>query len=159
MEFIPLGGDGFSAPRAAYSISGATVAGDVSGGTAGVLCSMDNRYCSLVSYCTGRINQATPADAELAMTIRELTSGRVPVLSDSGTVEAMAATTTSDAIARTWLPPPIICPGADPVSILSVLATNNDGDVFVMDAVIYLFDIRVREVTPMGPILWSRGSN
>jgi hypothetical protein len=31
-------------------------------------------------------------------------------------------------------------------------------DVYSMHLLVYLFNIRVRELTPMGPLLWARGS-
>jgi len=161
VNYIPLGGDGFTAPIAAYGVSGATVAGDVSSGIATINLTMDNRYCSLVGYATGRILQGTPADAELRMAIGVTAAplGKVPLQVDQGDVTAIAATVSPDSIAKTWLPPSIILPGGVDAPVLSLAATNVDGDFFTIDALIYLFNIRVRELTPMGPILFSRGSN
>ncbi len=65
VQYVPLGGDGFRAPFAAYAISSHTVAGDAGGGFAQLRISMDPRFCSLVAWTTIGITQVTPADAVL----------------------------------------------------------------------------------------------
>jgi len=51
----------------------------------------------------------------------------------------------------------VILPGSENTA-LTVFAANVDGDEYFLDAFIFLFDIRARELTPMGPLLWARGS-
>ncbi len=50
---IPLGGDGFTAPRSVYAVE-VTLTHDASGGNAGIIVTLDPRYTELVSYicCT-----------------------------------------------------------------------------------------------------------
>jgi len=154
VKYIPLGGDGFQAPFAAYAISGVTLTGDAGGGSASINCTLDNRYVSLVAYSTGAINQVSSADVDHRFRI---VADGAPVLVSAGTIEAISADVSAATINRTWQPPPVLVPGSVPANLvhdwLNVL--NDD---YKMHAYIYLFDIRVRELTPTGPLLWSRGS-
>ncbi len=154
---MPLGGDGFAAPFAAYAVSSHAVTGDVSGGSATLRMNMDPRFCSLVSWSTIGITQGTPADAELRGIIGA-NGTAVARLADQNDQTAVAATVSAQSILRTWCPTPTILPGGDVVPFCSWAMTNVDGDVYHMDAYVFLFNIRVRELTPMGPLLWARGS-
>lgn len=155
---MPLGGDGFSAPHAAYSIVGAAVTGDASAGAATIRVNMDPRFCSLVSYVTLTDSQASAADAEQRITISDVSASRVPRLAFQGDVTAVAATISAQSIANTWYPGPLILPGGSVGPFIAGIMTNVLADVYGMDTFIYLFDIRVRELTPMGPLLWARGA-
>ncbi len=156
MGRIPLGGNGFTAPIAAYQITGHAVTGDASSGAATLAVTMDNRYTSLISYVTFSVAQATAADADFRATI---SSGTVwPTMSDSGLITAIAALVSGQTVTRTWEPPPAILPGGATTPTLQIQMLNVDTNVVSMSALIYVFDIRSRELTPMGPLLWARGS-
>lgn len=161
VNYVPLGGDGFQAPFAAYNVMGAAIVGDAGGGSARVTCRMDDRFCSLVAFFTGQNAQDTPADGEFRFF---LAADQIPQQVNQGDLTALAAGVDSHSLAHTMVPTPIVLPGgsrgpgvgADPridVRFLNALA-----DVVSMDALIYLFNIRVREVMPMGPLLWARGA-
>jgi len=54
--------------------------------------------------------------------------------------------------------PPIILPGGPEVPTIRARALNVNGDFVFLEAQIFLFNIRVRELTPMGPLVFARGS-
>lgn len=152
---VPLGGNGFSAPNAAYALDNMNVTGDAGGGSAILTVTMDDRFCALVAYTTAVNVQTASADADLRMRI--VATG-APVVVFSELIPAISATVSTATISKTWFPEPVVIPGTQQGTLthdwLNVL-----GDVYFLNAMIYLFDIRVREVQPMGPILWARGSS
>ncbi len=156
-NYIPLGGDGYSAPIAAYSVAGFQTAGDASAGLLQQAIVCDARYCSLVSWVTGSIQQATPADADFRFNLSSLSNRSVPLMTHAGATVAIAAAFTVE-INELWVPSPVVLPGGTDIGTIALNRVNVDGDVYNAHAMIYLFDIRVRELTPMGPLLWARGS-
>ncbi len=157
VNYIPLGGDGFSAPNGAYAVNNFSLTGDATGGLLTFNVTMDNRYCSLVSYATGLIGQVTPTDAEFRTILRSLTGNAVPEIVHAGIREALVAAFVVE-VNELWSVPPVILPGGPDVGQLSWNWVNADGDSFSLDALIYVFNIRVREMTPMGPLLWAKGA-
>lgn len=152
-QYIPLGGDGLSAPFAAHTVRALQVEHDASGGTAVQVINLDPRFCGLVSFMTGQIAQAINADADMSFTV----TGNV---TPSSVLRIVQPAGTDFEVARTWEPPPIILPGgATAGSQLRLAVDNVDGDDSFLDVWIYLFNIRARELTPMGPLLFGRGSN
>jgi len=151
LVYIPLGGDGFSAPQSAWGIVASTLAGDVSGGQAGMDVTLDDRYTSLVSFVAPQVNMGTEADLEVQM---RLVGNTTPNMVENITL--VAAAITSDA-AGLWIPPAWICPGGDQVCTVSFVAPNTDGDTLVLSLLVYNFDIRAREVTPSGILNFARG--
>ncbi len=157
VNYVPLGGDGYTSPFAAYSVVNYQVSGDVSGGTLTARINMDNRFCALVSYVTLQNVQATPGDAEIRLTISD-TLNRVPRLAEQGDVTSVAVGVTTASITKTWFPTPTILPGGPISPFINASMANVDSDEMFLDAWIYLFNIAVREKTPMGPLLWARGA-
>lgn len=157
VERIPLGGDGFTAPTAAYHVNGFQVNGDATGGGNFLDMTLDNRFCSLVAYVTLQLDQVTPADVGYRMSITDI-SGRTPPIVLQKTGDSTSSNIAAVNIAETLSPVPIILGGGPGVGLISIAVRNVDLDQFSMGALIYLFDIRVRELTPMGPLLWSRGA-
>lgn len=156
---IPLGGDGFTAPIAAYAVQQFQVTGDAGGGSAGLILSLDERFCSLVSYVTVSINQGTPADADFRLNIGASSSPNPQAPQNlQGAMVATAATLGTTTVSTTWNPTPMIYPGAGSGPFVQALFENVLADVYRMHAYIYLFNVRVRETTPMGPLLWARGA-
>lgn len=153
--FVPLGGDGFTAPKFGYAIRNFSLTGDATGTFVEHTISFDERYCSLVSYVTLGIQQATSADADFQFTIN---SDRSAQLNDSGTQTAVVSGVSGVEIGRTWNPPAYIYPGAGDNGRIRSHVLNVDTDVVTLSAFVYCFDVRVRETTPMGPLLWARGS-
>lgn len=155
VDFIPLGGDGFKAPRAAYAVRGFATDGDASGGALTLNVLMDIRYTSLIDYMVAGIQQATPADAEVRQLI---TSNTTATMTEQGDVTAIAATVSGGSISKMFVPPALILPGGTESSVGRFQATNVDGDTYTIDMLIFLYNIRVRELTPYGTLLFARGS-
>ncbi len=156
VTYIPLGGDGFTAPIAAYSVQGFEMDGDASGGVLTQSIRTDERYCALVAYVSGSINQATPANADSRQTIAS--TRQVPIMVNSNVIVALAAAFTAE-VNVMWAPPPVILPGTTDTGLISNIWENVLNDTYRMHCLVYIFDIRVRELTPMGGLLFARGSN
>ncbi len=155
---IPLGGNGFHSPIAAYEVSGVTATGDASSGHLRITVVMDPRYTALCSFVTMAIQQATSADADVNMLLAG-NAGFVPTQGLTGPVTAVASLVTSAEVRQTWTPTPVILPGGNQANAHTrVDVLNVDGDVLNLSALFYIFDIRARELTPMGPLLWARGA-
>lgn len=159
VRYIPLGGNGYTAPFAAYNIIGMSLTGAVGGGAANLAVTLDDRYCSLVSYVSIGDAQATPGDADVSIFLSANSLG-MPPQAFAEPVVALSATMAQGGgtIRRTWSPVPVILAGGDKTGLITFRMLNVDADVYTLSALIYLFNIRVREMTPMGPLLWSRGA-
>ena len=71
---------------------------------------------------------------------------------------ALVPNATLSDTANIWYPPSWVLPGTTAnVCNFSFRAANVDGDQSQMNALIYQFDIRVRELTDVGFLNWSRG--
>jgi len=79
-------------------------------------------------------------------------------LMEQGDVSAVAAALGDPTVAKTWNPTPTILGGGAIIPTITVRGKNVDSDVYLCSMLIYLFDIAVRERTPMGPLLWARGA-
>lgn len=160
MHRVPLGGNGFNAPQAAYIINNMSLTGDATGGTVQHRIRMDERFCSLIAFAAIAWDQATPAAATWNIQISGHTGSNLPIppqLENRHIVEA-AATVTATSIADIWQPVPFILPGAGGNGQLFSQVVNNDTDVVRVSLLVYLFNVRVREISPMGPLLWARGA-
>ncbi len=159
VDYIPLGGNGFTAPFAAWSVEAMTVTGAPGGGAASMGVSMDMRYCSLVAFVSVSIIQVSAADADLRI---QLTGANTTDQAENVVMPSTSATVATRTIGFTWRPTPMILPGgqrdAADLPRISARMLNVDADVYELSTLIYLFNIRVREITPMGPLLWARGA-
>jgi len=155
VEFIPLGGDGFTSPIGFYQLRDIQLAGDASGGSAQFLVTMDDRYVSLVSFVTGQVVQATGADVDF----RWFLSGTfIATVIESGT-DVNPSSTLGDTPGHTWFPPPLLLPGGGAVGTATIRWPNVNTEIYDISAHIFLFNIRVREFTQLGPLFWSRGQS
>ncbi len=155
----PLGGDGFAAPMAAYIVDNMELTGAAGSGNITATILMDERFCSLVAYATVSITQAT--DQNMGVRYRldtSLASSPVATQVQSRFLTAGSSNTSPATINDVWVPVPVILPGDGGGGLLSVGSVNFDTDLFRVSALIYLFDINVRQVMPMGPLLWARGA-
>ena len=160
-NYIPLGGDGYTAPFAAYAVNAFTLTGDATGGRVELKVTMDARYCSLVQYLNMTNLQAATADAEFRFVLgAALAAGAVPQQTLSGDITAINGNISGGVatLNQTWSPAPFILPGGDVLPFVMGQMLNVDTDVYTIRTYVFLFNIRVREVTPMGPLLWARGS-
>jgi len=155
VKYIPLGGDGYSAPFAAYALKGVRVSGDASSGFMSIEVTMDPRFCSLVSFITGQISQATSADADVELAI---IGQEYPTVVFSDAVTAIASLISGTEIAHTFNPAPMVLPGGGQAPLIRCRYLNVNGDFGFIEMMIFLFNISVREKTAMGPLLFSRGS-
>ncbi len=164
VQHIPLGGDGFSAPKGAYVIQQATLTGDGSTvGFAHIRIRMDQVYCSLVSYVSWSVAQGTPANIHFHSRIATLQTSQTDIVAEQlqaglETFIASNVTSTGQNVSHTWNPTPIILPGDNAQGVIDLHWANVGTDVWTLSALIYLFDVRVRSTAPMGPLLWARGS-
>ncbi len=153
VRYIPLGGDGFVAPFAAYAINSHQVTGDATGTTATLRVLMDPRFCSLTAFSTLQIQQATPGDVACRM---DLSGAGYPGQPVSVVMTSIGLVSVVN-VSNTYKPVPVVMPGGGEDVALGAVALNVDTDIYTVNALIYLFDISVREKTPMGPLLWARG--
>lgn len=149
-----MGGNGYAAPFAAYAINGWTITGDASGGLATFTCTMDNRFVSLVSYISFQGIQVTPADVGLRTVIRG--NPGAPTLSRALLLDSLPTTAAVASLNDVYVPAPVLLPGSQ-VGTFTVETDNVDLDVYFVSALVYLFNIDVRQKAPLGPLFWSRG--
>lgn len=149
---VPLGGDGFSAPLASYTVRDHNVTGDASGTFAQLRVTMDLLYTSLVAFASGSIAQGTELNADFKFGIFGPVTSEVTVL---GTQQVIDPLIDPRNCATLWSPPPRLYPGGGEVTTLSMRWLNVLADEYFLNTTIYLFDIRARELTPMGPLLWA----
>jgi len=159
LTFVPLGGDGFTAPHSAYVLNNQQVTSDASGGATSLIAQMDPRFVSLVSFGSMRMIQAADTAVDVRWVIGPATGGvQIPQIIRQGLITDIASGITSSTISDVFNPTPLLLPGAGQTGQLLCQVVNVDTDILLMSAYIYNFDIRVRELTPMGPLLWSRGA-
>lgn len=155
VTFVPLGGDGFSAPKFAYAVRNFALTGDDQLGFIQHEIKMDERWCSLISYVTFNMSQVASADVDYSL---DIISGHSAEMRDQDVQKAISKTVTTVNVGHTWLPPPTVLPGAGDSARIRTHLLNVENDIVRVSALIYCFDVRVRETTPMGPLLWARGS-
>ncbi len=151
--YVPLGGDGYTSPFAAHSLRSMRATGDGSGTFVRLEAVLDPRFVSLVSYATVQVQQGTGADADFRLDISSDETSIVSV----GPITAQAVAQGAIQNARTIRPPSTLLPGGSRSSSVSVQFVNVSGDFFFLDLWVYLFNIRVRETTPIAPLLWAQG--
>ncbi len=154
-EYVALGGNGYSAPFAAYSVSDAAVTGDAGGGNQRVVITMDVRYVALVAFVSFNMSQVTAADADYRLFITA--DPATATIAENAVATKINATVSSITIGKTIVPPAVLLPAGKSSSVeLRVL--NVDTDVMRLSTLIYLFRHDVRQVAPIGPLLWARGA-
>lgn len=151
MQYVPLGGDGLTSPHAAYMLRSVQIAGDSSSGQAIIKVAFDRRWTTLVQFVTGQVSGVAAPVAFQFIISGEL----MPSVIDKGT-DSFDTVGIQPSAGHTWFPPPVLVPGgAD--GELKLTWLNVDGDTFFCDSLIYLFNIDVRQKTPIAPLLWARG--
>lgn len=147
MTYVPLGGDGRSAPLGCYFVR-AEIDGDAGGGNATCIINFDERYTNLVAYA----NYVIQADAAAGdFVIRLSKSSNISALTNVvGTIPQVAGTTATDNAAFLWYPPPIYFQGDG--SCVAIAPNVGVNETYKLTAEVYVFDIDVRRLTPL-PIL------
>lgn len=147
---VPLGGDGLQAPHSAYSVRAANITMDASSGIATMDINLDDRFCSLVSFVTVVVD----GNASDQVVKFQISGASTPSIIDHVLLTGFGGVAES---ANVWYPPTWVLPGAGEVCDVRVIAANTDGDDMQVSLVVYNFDIRVRELTNIGFLGWSRG--
>jgi len=145
-EFIPLGGDGKSAPLGCYFVT-ASIVGDASGGTAAVTIACDDRYTNLFAYLNGTIS-GDAAAGDFHMRLQGPTGvngGMAPSI--VGTIPQVATTVIPDNAAFLWFPPPVYFQGSG----FGVFQCPNvdANETYHLQVEVLVFDIDVRRLAPL----------
>ncbi len=141
IEYLPLGGDGYTSPHSLYSVD-VSLSQDVSGGVAAIVISRDERFEHLITLM-GSFNSNTSAVAtQFDVTAGESSgpffiSNALPVLTPGGTQTAL------------WTPPPII----NPIT-MALRVANVDGFAFTLTMLVFNFRIDASKRIPL-PVLLS----
>ncbi len=147
--YIPLGGDGRSAPLGCYFCR-VDLAGDASGGGALITINFDQRYTNLVAYANLRI-QADAAAGDFSMqvvaTSAAATADRVQIV---GTIPQVATAVTGDNGGFLWYPAPIFFQGRG--SCLAQVPNVGALETYKLTVEVLCFDIDIRRLTPL-PLL------
>lgn len=138
VTFVPLGGNGYTAPESMYYWS-ITQTGDVSGGTATIDVGRDERFEQLIDFLE-------------VQNIGGAVVFRMDIFRNTESRAIVVGTTTADATISValWSPPAII----DPFEWRMVIP-NVDGIVSRFKGVCYNFNIRASELIPLPQLLAS----
>ncbi len=151
-EYIPLGGDGWTAPHsvAEFSVGSAGAAG---GGNNVITVNFDPRFQSIVSYLR-LSNSSASGGIEMDMRLLPSLPRSTPQLQGFANAVPVNGLLTTNNV--TWSPPPI--PG---LGRIIATTTNVDGDTLSLMGYIYQFQITVLQRVPLNLILASlpRGDN
>lgn len=141
LEYLPLGGDGFSAPQSAYAVN-VQLASDASGGTSTITINFDPQFLGLVSYVETVVTGAS-ADVPSRRTIGLST---FESMHDAEDAEEGEGTT----VVRLWRPPGAMATqvGGFVPNIVGRIPNTNTETHF-LTARIYNFNKRAREFTPL----------
>ncbi len=145
VTYVPLGGDGWTAPHSVFEVSVAS-AGAAGGGNNVVTINFDPRFQSIATYIRGT-NDGASTTIEMAFELLQTHNqpslsafaNAIPVAGVLGTVNLM-----------TWCPPPI--PG---MRRARMTTTNVDGDDLLFQMYLYNFNINVLQRVPLNLILSS----
>ncbi len=143
ISYIPLGGNGFLAPKSVYLVS-IGITGDATGGTSSIIVTQDPRWQHLVTEV--QLRQIASTSRLYEMTVGKETSvaGVDATFRVQGTSRVgPAGNTTVD-----WNPAPLF-----DISRLTLSVENIDTVVTTMTALIYNFNIRADKQVPMNLLL------
>jgi len=142
VEFIPLGGNGFTAPQSAFLFD-MRITGDASGGAIDFTVLRDERFEHIVSFMSIESNNA--AAIAYLMGIRRkagVTFHNIGTTKESGAVQDLASII--------WSPPTMI----EPIS-WTAKVVNTDLESFKFKGIVYNFNIRSSEETPLAVLMAS----
>ena len=145
-KFVPLAGNGLTAPQSAYAVS-IQLTGDASGGTATVTLRPDPQYATIVSY-VGWSTFATASQTGLQLSI--VNGDETVTVLEQPPHAGVGGTNPQQALV--WSPPLMVLdpPQDDPRLVLVV--PNEDGATFSATFRLYNFRKGVQNVTPL-PLL------
>lgn len=154
VDYVPLGGDGYSSPFAAYSIIDWSQTGDSGGGAMQFKIHADPRYSAVLSYMDIRIAQVSSADADVYWNFWGQKGHNVHLTT---TLTATAAVVNANTIAGYIQPPALLYPGGAGGWNFYTFLKNVENDVYYLNCLIYLFDIESRHQIPIEYLLRARG--
>ncbi len=143
VEYIPLHGDGYSAPHSAF-YGNAQVVGDASGGTATMLVGKDERFSHLIQFLSPEVLAATAEPFEIRIGRSDKISYFVVGVMPVSTVLGSALSTTL------YTPPPMIDPNS-----WAFETDNTTGVVNRLKFLVYNFKIDAHLKVPLPVLLAS----
>lgn len=156
VRFVPLGGNGFTAPFAMYTVRNFAISGDGSGGDHTLSVIMDPKFCSVVAYASMQIDVAS-ANRAIHW---QLSSAAVPPQFLNATLTRVDASLSGSQIAHTWMPPAWINPGtAGQAPTLLISVDNVNTEVLNLNMAVLLFNIRARESVLYQHLIAARGGS
>ncbi len=144
-DYIPLGGDGKSAPHGCYFVR-AEVAGDASSGNASITINLDVRYTNLVAY----VNLLIAVDAAAGDFLMLLGTGTGQAAASPqvvGTIPQVATTVNTNNGTFLWYPPPVFYQQEG--QIFSSCPNVGVGETYKLAAEVLVFDPDVRRLAPL----------
>lgn len=142
LRVIPLGGNGKTAPHLMYEVA-ASLASDASGGNNEITISFDTRFKSLVTLVNIVNTSASGAIEAVFELVATASNTRFRAFDNAVPVNSLDAINLS-----VWNPPPLM-----DMDQLVTKVPNVTGDVHIVNAMIYCFNRRVLEMTPIYQIL------
>lgn len=136
--WVPLGGDGVTAPLGYFDVD-SRVVGDASGGTAQIAIHFDPRYTSLLAWANISVLADTaPGDFAMQLLPSLTTAGLIIV----GTLPGVEEAFTSSNSAYLWYPPPIFHAGN---GVCRVFFPNVDAtETYSMAVQVFVYNRDVR---------------
>ncbi len=136
--WVPLGGDGVTAPLGYYDVD-TRVVGDASGGTAQLAVLFDPRYTNLCAWVNIGILADTAA-GDFALQLLPVVG--VAGLTIVGTIPGVAESFTSQNSAYLWYPPPVFYAGE---GVTRAFFPNVDAtETYSLTTQIFMYDRDVR---------------
>ncbi len=151
--FVPLGGDGYSAPFG-MNLVDIDIAGDASAGSAQLQVDMDDRYCASVTLI-GMAVAGSNDDQQFRIAFSANAAGSSLRHGVTGTLVGIAVAISTEGAMGYWVPPATVLP---PGTTVHIQLLNVDGDSFRYSLEILLWNIRVRELSPWPYLMGAHGS-
>lgn len=138
VSWVPLGGDGVTAPLGYYEVD-LQLVGDASGGNATINITFDGRYTNLLSWANLKIFDDTAAgEFSVDLTRSAAFNGLHQVGTYPGITEAVVTVNS----AWLWYPPPLFFAGDGRLRVIQV---NVDAtETYVVQAQVFAYDRDVR---------------
>lgn len=156
LQYVPLGGDGYTDPFAMYVLRNFLLTGDASGGFSEIEVVMDDRFCSMVQFASVIFNDTSADPLPVRWVLGSSLLGTTPNMFRVRDIPALAAATGEPQSTDMWLPPAFLLPGAD-FSALSVKILNGNTDTMQLFTSIFLFNVNARQKVPYSRLVQARG--
>ncbi len=145
LQYIPLGGDGKTAPLGCYFVR-LEIDGDAGGGNATMSINLDVRYTNLVAYVNLLI-QVDAAAGDFMLGTFTGTGGAAASPNIVGTIPQVATAVNSNNGMFLWYPPPVFYQQEG--QIFGVVPNVSATETYKLAAEILVFDADIRRLTPL----------